>query len=61
MKNQAICTVFYIHLVIYKGKSNSKWSQYTKFPDFGVAMALQKIREPRDLLKTYQNQNKSQT
>ena len=59
MKNQVICTVFSI--VIYKGKSNSKWSKYTKFPDFGDVMALQKIQAPRVLRKTMQNQNKNQS
>ena len=41
MKNLVIFTVFSI--VIYKGKSNSKWSQYTKFSH----------PEPRKIFKNF--------
>ena len=59
MKNLVIFTVF--SMVIYKGKSYSKWFKYTKFSDFRDAMALQKSPQPQPCRKTYQNQNKNQS
>ena len=56
MKNTVICTVFLIE--IYKGKSNSKWSFYTKFPKTESKGVLQKIKARWVLRKAHQNQNK---
>ena len=44
MKNIVKSTVFSIE--IYKGKFNSKWSFYTKFPKTEPMGELQKIKAP---------------
>ena len=49
MKNQAICTVF--SMKIYKGKSNSKWPQYTKIADFESRTIFKKFGSLRSCSK----------